>query len=129
MAKDEHRIDWNTVMAARDEMFQAASPHETTIWHPVLGWRAFAERLQTKVESGHYGDFIIDWIDMHDRELPDHLLVAADAIDGLKHILDTGRVPDYYQQSRGDVEDFLRDSAQIFRSAARRLRPASCPAE
>ncbi|QIK75682.1 hypothetical protein [Nocardioides piscis] len=124
MAKNEHPVDWNSVMAARDEMFDAASPHETTIWHEVLGWRAFAERFQTKGADGNFGANVVDWIHKHDSDLPDHLLVAADAIDGLKHVLDTGRVPDYYQETGGDVEGFLRDSARTFASVARRLRAA-----
>ena len=124
MAKDESKIDWNSVIAARDEMFAAASPHETTIWHEVLGWRAFAERFQDKVNDGNFGAEITAWIQSHDTELPDHLLVAADAIDGLKHVLETGRVPDYYGVGGADVEDLLRDAARTFASVARRLRSA-----
>lgn len=124
MAKEEHQVDWNAVLAARDEMFGAASPHETTIWHEVLGWRAFAERFQAKVSDGNFDTKVLDWIHKHDANLPDHMLVAADAIDGLKHVLDTGRAPDYFEQAGGDVEGFLRDSRRTFASVARRLRAA-----
>src|SRR4051794_2384894 len=120
MPKDEHQTDWNSVIAARDEMFAAASPHETTIWHESLGWRKFAERFHVKVTDGSFGAEVTARIRDYDTELPDHLLVAADAIDGLKHVLDTGRVPDYYEAAGGDVQDLLRDSARTFASAARR---------
>lgn len=44
--------------------------------------------------------------------------------DGLKHTLDTARVPEHYQRQDGNVEDFLRVSSRMFGSVARRLRSA-----
>lgn len=73
---------------------------------------------------------LADWLHRNpdvrrgDDDLPQHINVAADALEGLPRAILYREVPDRYE---GTSEDFLRDAERVLRSVTRRLQRLTQP--